>query len=132
MALSDIAISLDGLDLTDRRRAQIEQLTIELDECGGPESATLVVAFPVFMDHPPYGSKLRVTYKGQALFVGRLVSAGDELGDGLAKRYEFEGLIKQLDDHKAFRRCYVNSDLDEWRTDQGPQTASNVWEVSAS
>lgn len=132
MSLADVNVSLEGIDLSDRRKAQIEQLTIELDEAGGPESATLVVGFRIFESKPAFGARLVVTYQGQVLFRGRLCSVGDELGDSLSTRYVFEGLAKKLDDHKAFRRCYVDSDLNNWSTDQGPQTSSNVWEVSGS
>lgn len=128
-ALQGITVTLGGHPVN---RALIEDLTIELSDCGGPISATMTLARDIRLAAKPMLSQLVVTYKGQILFRGRLEARGLDLGSDMANTLTFTGPIKQLADHRAFRRVYVDSDLDNWRSDQGPNTAANVFEVTAS
>ena len=130
-AIRGLTVTLGGhnVDL-----ALIEEggLTIELDDCGGPKSAMLVLKRDVRLAATPMLSQLVVTYKTQRLFRGRREARGLGLGMDMTNPLTFTGPIKQLGDHRAYRRCFVDSDLDNWRTDQGPNTAANVFEVTAS
>jgi len=129
-ALRGLTVTLGGHSVN---RALIEDLTIELDDCGGPKSAVMVLARDVRLPAQTMLSKFVVTYKGQSLFTnGRLEARGLDLGMDMANTLTFTGPIKQLGDHRAFRRVYVDSDLDNWRSDQGPNTSANVFEVTAS
>jgi hypothetical protein len=128
-ALQGLTVTLGGHPVN---RALIEDLTINLSDCGGPISATMVLARDVRLPAQAMLSQLVVTYKGQRLFKGRLEARGLDLGSDMANTLTFTGPIRQLTDHRAFRRVYVDSDLDNWRTDQGPNTQANVFEVTAS
>jgi len=128
-ALQGLTVTLGGHNVN---RALIEDLTIELSDCGGPISATMTLARDVRLAATPMLSQLVVTYKGQRLFKGRLEARGLDLGSDMANTLTFTGPIKQLGDHRAYRRCFVDSDLDNWRCDQGPNTSANVFEVTAS
>lgn len=128
-AIRGLTITLGGHNV---QRALIEDLTIELSDCGGPINASMTLARDVRLPATPMLSQLVVTYKGQRLFKGRLEARGLDLGSDMANTLTFTGPIRQLGDHRAFRRVYVDSDLDNWRSDQGPNTAANVFEVTAS
>jgi len=128
-ALQGLTVTLGGHNV---QRALIEDLGIELSDCGGPISATMTLARDVRLAATPMLSQLVVTYKGQRLFKGRLEARGLDLGSDMANALTFTGPIKQLGDHRAYRRVFVDSDLDNWRCDQGPNTAANVFEVTAS
>jgi len=129
-ALQGLTVTLDGHNVP--RALIVEPFIIELSDRGGPISATMTLARDVRLAATPMLSQLVVTYKGQRLFKGRLEARGLDLGSDMANTLTFTGPIKQLGDHRAFRRCYVDSDLDNWRCDQGPNTAANVFEVTAS
>jgi len=128
-ALQGLTVTLGGHNV---KRALIEDLTINLSDCGGPISATMVLARDVRLAAKPMLSQLIVTYKGQRLFKGRLEARGPDLGTDMSNTLTFTGPIRQLGDHRAFRRVYVDSNLDNWRSDQGPNTQANVFEVTAS
>ena len=129
-ALQGLTVTLDGHNVP--RALIVEPFIIELSDCGGPISATMTLARDVRLAATPMLSQLVVTYKGQRLFKGRLEARGLDLGSDMANTLTFTGPIRQLGDHRAYRRVYVDSDLDNWRCDQGPNTAANVFEVTAS
>lgn len=112
--------------------ARIRQCDIKLSDRGGYDSCTLTYALKRAGElTPAWHAPILITYKGTQPFRGRLEETTCEVGNDLVRTMVFTGPICKLDDHQAFRRVYVDSDLDNWQTDQGPQTQSNVWEVSA-
>ena len=113
--------------------ARIRSCDIKLSDRGGYDSCTLTYALRRVGElNPKWHTRLLVTYKNTDVFRGRLEESTCEVADDLTRTLVFTGPICKLDDHQAFRRVYVDSDLDNWRTDQGPQTQANVWEVSAT
>jgi hypothetical protein len=127
--LQALSVSAGGLNLS---KAEISDLVIELDDEGGPKQATLTLSRDFRRGLPAMKSSLTVSY-GQTLFIGKLYERGAHLSDADAGPVlSYRGPIAELESHKAFRRVYVDRDLDNWRTDQGPQTAANVFEVTAT
>lgn len=114
------------------QNARIRRCDIKLSDRGGYESCTLAYALKRVGElTPAWHARLLIEYKGSELFRGRLEETTCEVADDLVRTMVFTGPICKFDDHQAFRRVYVDSDLDNWETGQGPQTASNVWEVQA-
>lgn len=112
--------------------ARIVSVPIELSDRGGYISATLTVRLRHRDDYRfAWHANMVVSYKGAHLFRGRLEESSYEMGDELVRTMVFTGPIVTLEDHQSFRKVYVDSDLDNWRTDQGPHTASHTYEVSA-
>lgn len=112
--------------------ARVVSCPMVLSDRGGFESATLSVRLKDMWEYDfAWHSNLSVTYQDATLFYGRLEESSIELGDELVRVMVFTGPIVRLDDHQSFRRVYVDHDLDNWKTDQGPQTQSRVFEVSA-
>lgn len=111
--------------------AQIDGLDIDLDCDGGPRAATLSVNCA--LDRAPHlgTDTLLVTYKGQTLFRGRLENIAGNLSSSTGYTLTFAGPLVTLRDHKAFRTVFVDSDLQSWKTDQGPRTSPDVFEVMA-
>jgi hypothetical protein len=120
--LRGLSIKLGGKELS---KALIEDLTIELSDRGGPESATLT--FHKDVREPPVTmlSNLVVTYKGTRPFKGRLEARTRDLTDTMGTTLTFTGAMRALTDHRAFRRNYVDCDLTNWSLDQGSQNASS-------
>jgi len=126
--LWDLTVTIAGVRIPN---ALITSFPIELDAHGGFESCALSFASKR-TNRWPRRAQIVVAYDGMHPFEGRLATqrhiAGTELGWSL----EFVGNLNDLRKHRAFRRVYMDSDLDNWRTDQGPNTAANVFEVTAS
>lgn len=112
-------------------RNLITDLTIDLDTEGGPKSATLVVNCD--LDRRPRIGRdtLLVTYKAQTLFRGRLENMATDLSSTTGYTLTYAGPLVKLRDHKAFRQVYVDSDLQNWQTDQGPRTSPDTFEVAS-
>lgn len=112
--------------------ARIQACDIGLSDRAGYESCTISYALKRPGElNPAWHTRLLVRYKDTDIFRGRLEESTCEVADDLVRTLVFTGPICRLDDHQAFRRVYVDSDLDNWNTDQGPQTRSNVYEFSA-
>jgi hypothetical protein len=111
-------------------RSQIGDLTIELDDEGGPKSATLRVRDSL-MRQPKMLSSLLVTYLSTTLFRGRLESLTTEVGSEAGYTLTYAGPLVTLRDHKAFRTVFIDSDLANWCTDQGRNTTTedNPFEI---
>jgi len=113
------------------RRAQVSDLTIELDTEGGPKSASLTVDCALDR-HPRIGrDTLIVTYKARTLFRGRLESIATDVTSSSGYTLTYAGPLVALRDHKAFRTVFVDSDLQNWQTDQGPRTSPDTFEVAS-
>lgn len=125
--LWDLSVTVAGQRI---QNALITALTIDLDDHCGYESCSLSFA-STRAGKWPSRAKVSVGYDGQSLFRGRLKTQRRHVGTELGWSLEFVGMLNQLRDHRAFRRVYVDSDLDNWRTDQGQSTAAQVFEVSA-
>ena len=105
--------------------SQIMDLTVELDNAGGPQSATIVVAAD--MMHAPEifapvelgGMKFRV--ENVAADVGSTAGYTITCGPAMAK----------LRDHKGYRCTFVDSDLQNIKTDQGPRSSPDTFEVTS-
>ena len=123
-----MVVEVSGLAI---QRAQMTDLTIELDTEGGPKSATLAVNCP--LDRAPRMGidTLLVTYKGQTLFRGRLQNITTDVSSGTGYALTYAGPLVTLRDHKAFRTVFVDSDLQSWKTDQGPRTSPDTFEVAS-
>lgn len=125
-AIQALTITLDGVVIAND---YVSGLSIDLSDRGGYESATLTLVLPSVNSYPtPFHADLLVSYQGVELFRGRCEEKSLEVGDDLAKTIVFTGPIVKLDDHQAFRRVYVDSDLENWETDQGPRTSPDSFE----
>lgn len=125
--LTGMVVRAAGLKL---RRPQITELTIELDNEGGPKAATLGVAST--LDRAPALLKtLLVTYKGATLFDGRLEAVSTDLGSGMGYTLTYAGKLVSLRDRKDYRATFVDSDLDSWCTDQGPRSSPDTFEAAS-
>jgi hypothetical protein len=129
-AIRDLVVTVGGRLIPS---ARISALPIRLTDRGGFDGASLTVLCGTTAEYQfaVYATGL-VTYQGTEIFRGRLTETSLELSGDLAKTFEFEGFVNRLSDHEAFRRVYVDSDLDNWHTDQGPATTANIFEVQAS
>lgn len=107
--------------------AQIERLDIELDVEGGPKSASMSVNCP--LDRAPRIGRdtLLVTYKEATLFRGRLERLVGDVNSSTGYSLTYAGPLVRLRDHKAYRTVFVDSDLQNWQTDQGPQTTPDTF-----
>ena len=105
--------------------AQIADLTIELDTEGGPKAAT--VTLNCALDSAPNigTDTLLVTYKTQVLFRGRLENIVGDVTSSTGYTLTYAGPLVVLRDYKAYRTVFVDSDLDNWQTDQGATTDQN-------
>lgn len=120
--LRGLSIKLAGAEL---QRALIHSLEIDLTDRGGPETAIMTIhhdsrSLPIEMLR-----NLTCTYKGQRLFKGRLEGRTRDLGGVMTTTLTFKGTLRKLQDHAAFRTCYVDSDLEHWRMTQ-PSSNANV------
>jgi hypothetical protein len=115
-----------GLALED-----IEDISIDLDVAGGPIGATITAYSSNLRGSPRLGSSVRITYKGQALFIGRLESYTVNVGETAGYTLTYAGMTAALRDRKNFRRVFVDSDLQNWKTDQGPRTSPDTFEVAS-
>jgi len=124
-----LSVRLSGIALV---RAQIVDLTIDLDVEGGPKAATITVNVP--MDRRPRLGRdtLLVTYEAQTLFRGRLENIAGDVSSTTGYTLTYAGPLVTLRDHKAYRQVFVDSDLASWRTDQGPQTSPDTFHGIAS
>lgn len=110
------------------RRAEISDLTIDLDVEGGPKAATLTVASDM-RRAPALLTTLVVVYKGRTLFRGRLEAVSGTVDSASGYTLIYAGPLVRMRDHKAFRKVYVDSDLQSWQTDQGPRSSPDTFEV---
>jgi hypothetical protein len=124
--LLSMDVTINGLAV---RRAEISDFTIELDNEGGPKAATLSVAHDLTRGAPKLLKGLHVEYKGQVLFHGRLEQIVSDLSGSMGYTLTYACSLVSLRDHKAFRAIYVDSDLDNWQTDQGPRSSPDTFEV---
>lgn len=123
--IRSLVVRVGGLSI---HRAQITDLVIELDIEGGPLSATLSVNCELTRA-PKLMQTLEVTYKGQTLFpkTGRLEHIASNVDSSTGYTLTYAGPLVTLRDHKAFRCVYVDSDLQNWQTDQGPRTSPDTF-----
>jgi hypothetical protein len=128
--LRGLTVKVSGVPIS---KAQITDLTIELDVEGGPKSAT--IALNCALDRRPKLGRdtLLVRYKTQVLFRGRLENIVGDVSSTTGYSLTYAGPLVTLRDHKAYRQVFVDSDLASWRTDQGPQTSPDTFDgISAS
>lgn len=126
--LWDLTLTVGGLRIPN---ALITSFTIELDCHGGFESCAISFASKR-TNRWPRRAQIVIDYDGMHPFEGRLATQRQSIGTELGWSLEFVGNLNDLRNHNAYRRVYVDSDLDNVRTDQGPNTAANVFEVTAS
>jgi hypothetical protein len=126
--LWDLTVTIAGERIPN---AAITSFPIELDCHGGFESCAISFASKRTRKWPSR-APIVVAYDGMHPFEGRLATQRHNAGTELGWSLEFVGDLNDLRNHRAFRRVCVDSDLDNWRTDQGPNTAANVFEVTAS
>lgn len=126
--IQGLVVQVSGVSI---RRAQITDLAIELDNEGGPKAASLTVNCPLTRAPRIGRDTLLVEYKGQTLFRGRLETIGTDVSSATGYTLTYAGPLVTLRDHKAFRTCFVDSDLQSWQTDQGPQTTPDTFEVAS-
>jgi len=126
--LWDLVVTIAGERIPN---AAITSFPIELDAHGGFESCAISFASKRTRKWPSR-AQIVVAYDGMHPFEGRLATQRRSIGTELGWSLEFVGNLNDLRNHRAFRRVYVDSDLDNWRTDQGPNTSANVFEVTAS
>ena len=113
-------------------RGNITTFDIELDDQGGPQSASVTVDSDL-VKAPAMLSIMRVTYQPPGLdepaklFYGRLDSIAANVDSGTGYTLTYGPAMETLHDHKAHRQVYVTSDLSEWQTGQGPRTAPDVF-----
>jgi hypothetical protein len=109
-------------------RAGILDVSIELSDHGGFIAATVVTAELGGGAAPAMYSPCVISCGGQT-FRGRLEHREKNVGSVAGWTLTYAGPMTQLRDHRAFRRCYVTSDLDFWSTDQGPRSSPDTFEV---
>ena len=126
--LWDLTVTIGGVRIPN---AAITSFPIELDAHGGFESCAISFASKRTARWPRR-AQIVIAYDGMHPFEGRLATQRRSVGTELGWSLEFVGNLNDLRNHRAFRRVYVDSDLDNWRTDQGPNTAANVFEVEAT
>jgi len=126
--LWDLTVTIGGVRIPN---AAITSFPIELDAHGGFESCAISFASKRTRKWPSR-AQIVVAYDGMHPFEGRLATQRRSVGTELGWSLEFVGNLNDLRNHHAFRRVYVDSDLDNWRSDQGPNTQANVFEVTAS
>lgn len=97
--------------------ALITNLTIDLDDHCGYESCAISFASRRARRWPSR-AQIVVAYDSQNLFEGRLKTQRRNIGTELGWSLEFVGNLNALRDHRAFRRVYADSDLENWRLDQ--------------
>lgn len=126
--LWDLTVTIGGLRIPN---AAITSFPIELDAHGGFESCAISFASKR-TNRWPSRAPILVEYDGMHPFEGRLATQRRSIGTELGWSLEFVGNLNDLRNHRSFRCVYVDSDLDNWRSDQGPNTSANVFEVTAS
>jgi len=126
--LWDLTATIAGVRIPN---ASITSFPIELDAHGGFESCAISFASKR-TNRWPSRAQIVVAYDGMHPFEGRLATQRRSRGTEQGWSLEFVGNLNDLRNHRAFRRVYVDSDLDNWRSDQGPNTQANVFEVTAS
>jgi hypothetical protein len=127
--IQGLIVQVSGITI---QRAQITDLTIELDLEGGPKSATLALNCPLGQQPKVGRDTLYVEYKGQVLFPnGRLENITVDVSTGTGYALTYAGPLVTLRDHKAYRTVFVDSDLQNWKTDQGPRTSPDTFEVAS-
>jgi len=127
--MAGVSVAISGITID---VAQIADMTIELDVEGGPKSAS--VTLNCVLDRAPElgTDTMVVTYKTQVLFRGRLEQIIGDVSSTTGYTLTYAGPLVELRDHKAYRTVYVDSDLDSWRVDQGPQTSPDTFEGIAA
>jgi hypothetical protein len=124
-----MVFKINGKKIKGGRLATCE---ITLTDRGGYQTASMTISLRTTKEYnPPWHAPLLITYKGSQIFRGRLEETAMESGDDVGRRLVFTGPLIRLEDHEAFRRVYVDQNLDNWETGQGAQTASTVWEVQS-
>lgn len=120
--LLGLKVTIAGLGIVP---AQITDLTIDLDVEGGPKAAS--VGLNCALDRAPKlgTTTMVVTYKTKTLFRGRLENIVGDVSSTTGYDLTFAGPLITLRDHKAYRTVFVDSDLDNWRTDQGANSDVN-------
>lgn len=126
--LWDLTVTIAGVRIPN---AAITSFPIELDCHGGFESCAISFASKR-TNRWPRRAQIVIDYDGMHPFEGRLATQRRSIGTELGWSLEFVGKLADLRNHRSFRCVYVDSNLDNWRTDQGPNTAANVFEVTAS
>jgi len=126
-ALRGLSVTLAGFPIA---VAELTELTIELDDRGGPKACSMTVASDLARAPAPLAA-LVITYTVDAvthdLFRGRLHTIATAVDSSTGYAMTFAPKMAALQDHKAFRTVIIDSDLDNWSTEQGPQASSNVW-----
>lgn len=114
--------------------AALADLRIVLSRKGGVESIEVTLARDSRIDYGDldYWTKCEVEYLGRVwpAFI-REASLSHERSSMTRSARMLGHIAKLSERHKGFRKVYVDSRLSAVRTDQGPQTGSQVFEVSA-
>lgn len=101
---------------------EIIDLEIVLTDRGGYDSMSLTLQRDARLQLGDLDAlaDVDVEYLGRTLFEGRIEEAGQSLSSTSMERpITCAGPLAQLKDHNAFRACYIDSDLSNWKTDQG-------------
>lgn len=125
--------TLDG-EYTVIDPAELDDLDIELDRKGGVKSISLTLRRDSRheLGDLDYGTRCDIDYLGRTFSAWLAEASLDHGSSSMTRTVTMYGEIARLSqEHEAFRRVYVDSRLSAWKTDQGPQTQSNVWEVQA-
>lgn len=112
--LWDLAVTIGSFRVPN---AKITSLTIDLDDHCGYESCSLSFASKR-ANKWPSRLPIVVEYDEWHLFEGRLKTQRRRIGTELGWSLEFVGRFNQLRNHRAFRRVYADSDLENWGLDQ--------------
>lgn len=125
--------TLDG-EYTVIDPAELDDLDIDLDRKGGVKSISLTLRRDSRheLGDLDYGTRCEIDYLGRTFSAWLAEASLDHGSSSMTRTVTMYGEIARLSqEHEAFRRVYVDSRLSAWKTDQGPQTQSNVWEVQA-
>lgn len=114
--------------------AELADIGVNLTRKGGVDTMNLILRRDSRLElgDLDYGTDCEVEYLGR-IWPAWLTEASLSHGSEMSRSVTLLGFIMRLkEEHEAFRRIYVDSRLSAWKTDQGPNTAANVFEVAAS
>ena len=110
--------------------ARITDFVIELDNAGGCQSATISVDDDM-MRAPAIFSKLVITYPGATPMHFRLEHIAANVGSTAGYTLTYGPAMAALRDHKGYKCTFVDSDLANVKTDQGPRSSPDTFEVAS-
>lgn len=114
--------------------AELADLRIVKSRKGGVESIEVTLSRDSRIDYGDldYWTKCEVEYLGRVWPAFVREASLDHSRSAMTRPVRMLGPIAKLSErHRGFRKVYVDSRVSAWRTDQGPQTGANVFEVSA-